>query len=358
MVAMSPFTVAIDAMGGDHAPEVVIEGAAIARDRYPSLHYLVFGDETRIAPLVAAQKALAGRVTVRHTALMVSPDEKPSAAMRRGKGSSMWLACEAVRDGAAQAAVSAGNTGALMAIAMLLLRTAPGIDRPAIGSFLPTVNGESVMLDLGANIGCDGRHLVQFAFMGAAFARLSLGLERPKVALLNVGTEEAKGDEAVRSAAQRLRETADLPFQFTGYVEGNGIALGQADVIVADGFSGNVALKTTEGTARLISAYLRAAFRRSWVSRLGYLLARPALASLRERLDPSRYNGGALLGLNGLVVKSHGGTDAVGFASAISLAADLAMGGLANRIVEDLAILERQAKADPATLGDPALPAS
>ncbi|MFA5123134.1 phosphate acyltransferase PlsX [Zavarzinia sp.] len=336
MATMSPLVIAVDAMGGDHAPGVIVEGAAIARERYPQLRFVFFGDEAKVAPLIRAQDLLADCSELVHTATAISADEKPSAAMRRGKGTSMWLACEAVREGKAQAAVSAGNTGALMAIAMLLLRTAPAISRPAIASFVPTIRGESVMLDLGANVGCDERNLVEFAFMGAAFARASLGLPRPRVALLNIGTEDLKGNEAIRGAAQILRDTADLPFDFTGFVEGNGIAQGQADVIVSDGFAGNIALKTQEGTARLVSAYLAATFRRSIWSMLGYFLARPALQALRERLDPNRYNGGAFLGLNGLVVKSHGGTNAVGFAAAIAIAADLAIGGFAERILEDL----------------------
>lgn len=336
MATMSPLTVAIDAMGGDHAPDVLVAGAAIARERYPQLRFIFFGDSARVEPLIKAQPILADCHELVHTATKISSDEKPSIAMRRGKGTSMWLACEAVRDGKARAAVSAGNTGALMAIAMLILRTSPVIDRPAIASFLPTVRGETVMLDLGANVGCDERNLVEFAFMGAAFARLSLGLPKPRVALLNIGTEDVKGNEAVRGAAQTLRDTADLPFEFTGFVEGNGISMGEADVIVSDGFAGNIALKTQEGTARLVSAYLSATFRRSIWSRLGYLLARPALQALRERLDPNRYNGGALLGLNGLVVKSHGGTNAVGFAAAIAIAADLALGDFAARVLDDL----------------------
>lgn len=336
MATMSPLVIAIDAMGGDHAPDVLIEGAAIARERFPQIRFVFYGDEAKVAPLVKGQALLADCAEIVHTATAISADEKPSVAMRRGKGTSMWLACEAVRDGRAQAAVSAGNTGALMAIAMFLLRTSPAISRPAIASFVPTVRGESVMLDLGANVGCDDRNLVEFAFMGAAFARASLGLPKPRVGLLNIGTEDLKGNEAVRGAAQLLRDTPDLPFEFTGFVEGNGIAQGVVDVVVSDGFAGNIALKTQEGTARLISAYLAATFRRSIWSKIAYLLARPALQALRERLDPNRYNGGAFLGLNGLVVKSHGGTNAVGFAAAIGIAADLALSGFVTRILEDL----------------------
>ena len=327
--------IALDAMGGDKAPDVVVEGLVMARVRHPNARFVLFGDRARLEPLLAAHPVLAGVATIHHTDLAVSADEKPGQALRRGKGTSMWLAIEAVRDGTAQAAVSAGNTGALMAISKFLLRTSPGIDRPAIASFFPTMRGESVMLDLGANVDCNSRNLVQFAVMGAAFARTCLGLLKPTVALLNIGTEEVKGNEAIKGAHALLKE-ATGPFEFTGYIEGNGIGAGEADVIVADGFAGNIALKTAEGTARQIASYLAGAFRRSLITKIAYLLARPALMSLRDRLDPQRYNGGVFLGLGGLVVKSHGGTNATGFAAAITLAVNLAAGDLVNRISADL----------------------
>lgn len=327
--------IALDAMGGDKAPDVVVEGLVMARVRHPNAHFVLFGDRARLEPLLAAHPVLAGVTTIHHTDLAVSADEKPGQALRRGKGTSMWLAIEAVRDGTAQAAVSAGNTGALMAISKFLLRTSPGIDRPAIASFFPTMRGESVMLDLGANVDCNSRNLVQFAVMGAAFARTCLGLLKPTVALLNIGTEEVKGNEAIKGAHALLKD-ATGSFQFTGYIEGNGIGAGEADVIVADGFAGNIALKTAEGTARQIASYLAGAFRRSLITKIAYLLARPALMSLRDRLDPQRYNGGVFLGLGGLVVKSHGGTNATGFAAAITLAVNLAAGDLVNRISADL----------------------
>jgi len=327
--------IALDAMGGDKAPDVVVEGLVMARVRHPEARFVLFGDRARLEPLLAAHPVLAGVATVHHTDLAISADEKPGQALRRGKGSSMWLAIEAVRDGSAQAAVSAGNTGALMAISKFLLRSSPGIDRPAIASFFPTMRGESVMLDLGANVDCNSRNLVQFAVMGAAFARTCLGLLKPTVALLNIGTEEVKGNEAIKGAHALLKE-ADGPFEFIGYIEGNGIGAGEADVIVADGFAGNIALKTAEGTARQIASYLAGAFRRSLITKIAYLLARPALMSLRDRLDPQRYNGGVFLGLGGLVVKSHGGTNATGFAAAITLAVNLAAGDLVNRISADL----------------------
>ncbi|WP_439814402.1 phosphate acyltransferase PlsX [Zavarzinia sp. CC-PAN008] len=331
-----PLVIALDAMGGDKAPAVVVEGADMARIRYPGVRFLLVGDQARLTPALAALPHLAAVTDIVHTETTISGDDKVSTALRRGKGTSMWLTLEAVRDGRAQAAVSAGNTGALMAVAKFLLRTLPGIDRPAIASFFPTVRGESVLLDLGANVDVDERNLVEFAIMGAAFARTTMGQPRPSVALLNVGSEETKGTEAIRAAGTRLREAEGLPLNFIGYVEGDGIGAGHADVIVADGFAGNVALKTAEGTARQVSAYMAAAFRRNLFSKIGYLFARASLMALRDRLDPQRYNGGVFLGLNGLAVKSHGGTNATGFASAIGLAVDMARGHLTQAIAKDL----------------------
>ena len=248
----------------------------------------------------------------------------------------MWLAIEAVKEGEAAGVVSAGNTGALMAMAMLQLRTLPGIDRPAIASFFPTLKGESVMLDLGANVECDANNLVQFAVMGEVFSRCVLGLTQPTIGLLNVGTEEVKGHEELKFAAQILRQS-NLPIRFHGFVEGNDIAGGTVDVIVTDGFSGNVALKTAEGTAKLISQFLREAFKSSLAARLGYVLARRGLMKLQRRVDPRRYNGAMFVGLNGICVKSHGGTDALGFANAIGVAHDMAAGNFNERIREEFA---------------------
>lgn len=247
----------------------------------------------------------------------------------------MRLAIDAVRDGDAAGVISAGNTGALMAMAKFVLKTVPGIDRPAIAGFFPSMRGESVMLDLGANVDCTTENLVQFGVMGAAFARTVLGIQRPKVGLLNVGTEELKGHETVKAAAEILREI-ELPFEFSGFVEGSDFGPGTVDVFVTDGFTGNIALKTAEGTAKFYAWNLRAAFRRSLMSRLGYLLARPALLALRERLDPRSYNGALFVGLNGVVIKSHGGTDARGFASAIGVAVDMAHGKFNETLIEDL----------------------
>ncbi len=330
-------TIALDAMGGDKAPEMVIRGADIALERDPDLTFILVGDEERIRPLLRKTKRLKARdPQIVHTAKMVSAADKPSVALRQGRGSSMRLAINLVGDGSADCVVSAGNTGALMAMAKFVLRAIPGIDRPAIAGFFPTRRGESAMLDLGANIDCDSTNLVQFAIMGQVFARTVLGLERPLVGLLNVGSEEQKGHEAIRDAAAALRDMGDMPFDFHGFVEGDDIPAGTVDVVVADGFSGNIALKTAEGTSRLIGQFLRDAFRNSWMSRLGYLLARAAIGQLRQRMDPRRYNGAMFLGLNGIAVKSHGGTDALGFANAIGVAADMKRHGFLEKVKEEL----------------------
>ena len=327
--------IALDAMGGDNAPAMVIEGAALALRRLPQLRFLLFGDQQRLATLLQRHPKLAEQAEIRHAAQVIGPGDKPAHALRRGAQSSMRLAIDVVRDGHAAAAVSAGNTGALLALGMYVLKTQPGIDRPAMVSYFPTARGESAMLDLGANVQCDARHRVQFAILGAGFARSVLGVERPTVGLLNIGAEELKGNEAVREAGQILRE-AKFGFDFHGFVEGDDIGAGIVDVVVTDGFTGNVALKATEGTAKLIASFLALAFRRSIFSKIGYVLAKPALDALRAKLDPRQYNGAMFVGLNGVLVKSHGGTDAQGFASAITVAADMIKGDFNERIHADL----------------------
>jgi len=322
-------------MGGDKAPDAVVKGAAIARERFPHIQFLLYGIESRLRPLLDKLPVLAGCATVRHTDDFITGDAKPSTALRQGRQSSMRLALDAVAAGEAQCMVSAGNTGALMAMAKFALKTLPGIDRPAIATFFPTRRGESVMLDLGANVECDVENLVQFAMMGEAFARTVLGLSRPSVALLNIGSEELKGNDAVRGAALRLRAPGS-PINFLGYVEGDGIGAGTADVIVTDGFTGNVALKTAEGTAKLFLEFVRAAFASSTLAKLGYVFAKPALQKLRERLDVRRYNGAVFLGLEGIAVKSHGGTDELGFASAIAVGADMVINGFLDKIRDDV----------------------
>jgi phosphate acyltransferase len=334
----APVTIALDAMGGDRAPDMVVRGANIALQRFPHAVFLLYGVESRLVPLVAKLPKLKDRVTIHHTDDVVSPEAKPSVALRSGRRSSMRLAIDAVAAGAADCVVSAGNTGALMAMAKFSLRTFPGIDRPAMASFFPTQRGESVMLDLGANVECSAENLVQFALMGEVFARTVLGLLHPTVALLNVGLEEVKGNEAVREAALRLKQPG-VPLNFRGFVEGDGIAAGAVDVVVTDGFTGNIALKTAEGTARLFTDYLKASFRYSLGARLGYLLAYRAMRKLRARLDPRRYNGAVFLGLNGICVKSHGGADALGFANAIGVAVDMKVNGFLDKIRDGLARL-------------------
>lgn len=330
--------IALDCMGGDKAPEMVVRGASIARLRMPDVCYLMFGDENRIAPLLENDLDLAAVTTIRHTDHMISSGEKPSVALRSGRNSSMRLAINAVADGEAASVVSAGNTGALMAIAKFVLKTLPGIDRPAITSFYPTQKGEACMLDLGANLQCDAKNLVQFAVMGEVFARTVLGIEKPTIGLLNVGVEELKGHDEIREAAAILR-SADLPGEFEGFIEGDDIAAGTVDVVVTDGFTGNVALKTAEGMIKLYAGFLKDAFGGSFIARLGYLLAKREITNLRSRTDPRRYNGAMLLGLNGIVVKSHGGTDGFGFASAIEVAADMAAHQFLQKIKDDFDLL-------------------
>jgi phosphate acyltransferase len=331
-------TIALDAMGGDRAPEMVLRGASIAQRRHPQVKFIFFGDEARIAPLLGKLPKLAANSRIHHTDEAVSGDAKPSIALRTGRRSSMRLAIDAVAAGEADCIVSAGNTGALMAMAKFALKTLPGIDRPAMASFFPTRRGESVMLDLGANVECDAENLVQFALMGDVFARTVLGLAQPTVGLLNVGSEDLKGNDAVRGASARLRG-AGSPINFYGFIEGDDIAGGTVDVIVTDGFTGNVAVKTAEGTARLYSEFLRAAFRHSLLGRVGYVFARGALRRLRERLDPRKYNGAVFLGLAGICVKSHGSADTLGFANAVGVAVDMKVNGFLEKIRDGLACL-------------------
>ncbi|HET6469288.1 MAG TPA: phosphate acyltransferase PlsX [Geminicoccaceae bacterium] len=333
---MSVITIALDGMGGDAAPEIVVEGAAIARHTLPDVRFLLFGDEARIGPLLlAARPELARALEFRHTAEFVASDARPSLALRQGRNSSMRLAIDAVKSGEAVAAVSAGNTGALMAMAKVVLKTLPGIDRPAIAAVLPTLTSPVVVLDLGANVDCDAQSLFQFAVMGEVFARIVLGIDKPRLGLLNVGTEELKGDDVVRSAAAMIRDSS-LPIDFRGFVEGHDVTEASADVVVTDGFTGNVALKIAEGTAAMFTGALKRAFSSGWRAKLGYLIARPALRELRDTFEPRRYNGAMFLGLNGVVVKSHGGTDAVGFANAIHVAASLVRRGANTRIIEEV----------------------
>lgn len=329
----SKVRIALDAMGGDVGAAVVIPGAAISLGRHPETEFLLVGDRARIEPELDGHPKLKAASRIIHTEVAVSGEDKPSQALRRGrKTSSMWLAIDAVKKGEADVAVSAGNTGALMAMARFHLRTLPGIDRPAITAVWPTMHGSTVVLDLGATIGGDARHLVALAVMGAAMASVVFDKKRPTVGLLNIGTEEIKGHEEIREAGEILRATNLPELDYIGFVEGDGIGKGLADVIVTEGYSGNIALKAAEGTARQMADLLRNEIQRSWLSRLGYLFARNAFQALRDKMDPNKSNGGVLLGLNGLVVKSHGGINAEGFAYAIDVGYEMAKFDLLNKI--------------------------
>ncbi|MGL4496871.1 MAG: phosphate acyltransferase PlsX [Beijerinckiaceae bacterium] len=335
--------IAIDAMGGDHGPEVTVPGCALALERHPGQQFLIFGDQTRIAAALDKHPALKAATTVIHTDVAIKMDDKPSQALRYGRRvSSMWKALEAVKKGEADVAVSAGNTGALMAMAMFCLKTMAGIERPALACLWPTTRGESVVLDVGASIGADAKHLVSLSVMGAAMARIVFGVDKPSVGLLNVGVEEIKGVEEVKEAGQFLRQAALPGMTYHGFVEGDGIGKGDVDVVVTEGFAGNIALKTAEGTAKQIGGYLRAAMQSSAMSKLGYVFARRAFAALKDKMDPRRANGGVFLGLEGIAIKSHGGADALGFASAIDIAYDMANYDLMGMIRQSLAVTESQ----------------
>jgi glycerol-3-phosphate acyltransferase PlsX len=338
--------IAIDAMGGDKGLEVMLAGVARARRLHDGLRFLLVGDEAAIRAGLARHPNLSQASEVIHAADVIAGEEKPSQALRRAKTSSMGVAINCVKQGRAGAAVSSGNTGALMAMAKLSLRTMPGIDRPALAALLPTLgDNDVVMLDLGANTECDARNLTQFAVMGAAYARIVLELDRPRVALLNIGSEDQKGTGEIKDAAQMLRDATHLPMDFTGFVEGDRLSRGEHDVIVTDGFSGNIALKTAEGTARFVADLLRRAFSSSARSKIGFLISRPATDLLRNHLDPNNHNGAVFLGLNGLVLKSHGSANEIGVATAIGNAAKMVRSDLARRIAEDLSNIDAKAAA-------------
>ncbi len=340
-------------MGGDEGARTMIAGAAIARERYPAARFRLFGDQAQIATELVRSPALERVAEIIHTAQAVLGTDKPSHAVRHGRASSMGLAIAAVKEGQASVAVSGGNTGALMAMSKVMLRTQAGIDRPALAALIPNARSESVMLDLGANVDCTAENLVEFAVMGAAFARIALGLKLPRVALLNIGEEELKGTEELREAATVLR-AADLPMRFDGFIEGDKLVRGDVDVIVTDGFTGNIALKTAEGTARLVTQLVGRAFRSSWMSQLGYLLSANAFRSLKSHVDANNHNGAVFLGLNGLVVKSHGGANAKGVANAIGVAHDLAVDGIGGRIARDLESVRARRAAQLAAAPAPA----
>ena len=335
--------IALDAMGGDHGAAVVVPGAELSLTRHPGIEFLLFGDRAVVEPLLAAHPRLKAAARLVHTDIAVKMHDKPSQALRKGRWkSSMWLAIDAVRKGEADAVVSAGNTGALMAMAKFNLRTMARIERPAIAALWPTLKGYSIVLDLGASIGADAAHLVDLAAMGGAMARVLFGLERPTVGLLNIGVEEAKGLEEVREAGRILREGHWPQIDYSGFVEGDDIGKGTVDVVVTEGFAGNIALKAAEGTARQLSQILKQEMSRTFATKLGYLLARNAFRALADKMDPRKSNGGVFLGLNGIVIKSHGGTDAEGFAYAVNLGYDMVRHDLLAKIGQTLAAHERE----------------
>jgi len=329
--------IAIDAMGGDEGLAVMLAGVAEARRRFDGTHFFLVGDEAKIAEGLKNHPNLTANSEIVHAPEVIKGDEKPSAALRRAKLTSMGVAIDLVKQGRAAAAVSSGNTGALMAMAKVSLRTMKGIDRPALAGLMPSLGpNDTVVLDLGANTECDARNLMQFAVMGAAYARTQLDLASPRVALLNIGTEDQKGTEEIRDAAQALRDATHLPLTFTGFIEGDKLSRGDVDVIVCDGFSGNIALKTAEGTARFVTDLLRRAFKSSLRSKAGFALSRPALNLLKHHLDPNNHNGAVFLGLNGLVVKSHGSANPKGVANAIRVAASMVRNDITRKIGDDL----------------------
>lgn len=346
----SRITLSVDAMGGDRGPAAVVAGVARSAAKNSDLSFILHGPEDELNKLVRKKRALIGRVEVRHAADVVSMEAKPSQVMRRGKGTSMWSAVESVRSGEAAACVSCGNTGALMAISMLRLRRLAGVNRPAIACLWPSRNpgGFNVMLDVGADIRADQQDLLQYALMGASYARNGLGLERPRIGLLNVGTEEHKGRAELKAAHDMIERATDIgEFDFVGFVEGGDIPSSKCDVIVTDGFTGNVALKTGEGTAKLIGDLLKDAFKATPLSRIAALLAMTSMRRLSKRIDPRRVNGGVFLGLNGTVVKSHGSADATGVSAALKLSYTLAQSGFSERLAARVASADMAGQDEP-----------
>ena len=330
--------IALDVMGGDKGPSVVVPAAAIALERRPDTSFLLYGDEKILGPLVAQHPKLQAKSKIFHTDVAVKMTDKPSQALRSGRRtSSMWQSIDSVKRDEADCIVSAGNTGALMVMAKFCLRTLPHIDRPALAAMWPTLRGESIVLDVGASIGADARHLTDLAIMGAAMARIVFDLDTPTVGLLNVGVEEIKGLEEIKEAGRSLRETHPPNIDYRGFVEGDDLGKGVVDVFVTEGFTGNMILKTAEGTAKQIASYIREAMSATWMSRLGYLFARSAFQSIREKTDPGRVNGAVFLGLDGVVIKSHGGADAESFAGAIEVGYDMVRYELLEKIRQMIA---------------------
>jgi glycerol-3-phosphate acyltransferase PlsX len=332
-----PIRISVDAMGGDKGPRIAIEGAFLALKERRNTSFIFHGREAELRPLLEEFPELEAVATIRHSEGVVAMDEKPSAALRRGRGtSSMWAALQSVKDGEADVAISGGNTGALMAMATFCLRPLEGFSRPAIAAIWPTMRSDIVVLDVGATVGGDARQLVEFSILGAALARALFDQDSPTVGLLNVGTEEVKGLDSVKEAGRMLAAASGAGFAYHGFVEGDDIGRGTVDVVVTEGFTGNIALKTAEGTARQVGNYVRSALRANLMSRLGALIAGQAMNALRRKLDPRTVNGGVFLGLNGIVIKSHGGTDEIGYKSALGLAYEMARSRLIDKIGEGM----------------------
>ena len=342
--------IALDVMGGDHGPAVVLAGAEISRKRYPEIRYVLHGEEAAVLPELEKFPRLKEESTFVPCQVSITMDDKPSQALRHGRRvSGMWQALESVKKGDADVMVSAGNTGALMVMARFCLRMMPGIERPALAAVWPNLQGESVVLDVGATIGADAEALVDYALMGSAMFRALYDHDRPRVGLLNIGVEEVKGLEEIRTAGARLRQINLPGMNYCGFVEGDDLGMGGVDVVVTEGFTGNIALKSAEGTAKQVGTYLRDAMSRTWLARIGYILGRAAFNQLKEKMDPRKINGAVFLGLNGIVIKSHGGTDAEGIASAIDLGHNMVRNALQEKIAADL---EKTRFGDDAELGN------
>ena len=326
-------TIAIDAMGGDLGPTAVVNGVFLASKKNSKIKFIFFGDKKKITPLLK-KKSIFNNSEIFHTEQVIKNDTKPIEALRKFKKSSMFKAIEYVKSGAAHAVVSSGNTGALMVISTVLMKTIKGINRPAIASIFPTKKSETLMLDLGANIECDVKNILDFAIMGNIFSKTVLGIKKPKIGLLNVGSEILKGNETIQVAAKKLQKKKNI--NFYGFVEGNDVPMGVVDVVVTDGFTGNIALKIAEGTSELYTNFLRSTFKDNLYSKFAFIISLPILKSLWHKVDPGKYNGAMFLGLNGIVVKSHGRSDADGFANAISVAYDLSINNFNKKIIFDI----------------------
>ncbi|MEQ1899094.1 MAG: phosphate acyltransferase PlsX [Devosia sp.] len=329
--------ISVDAMGGDKGPRIAVHGAALALVERRNTSFIFHGREAELSPLLEQYPMLKPVSRVVHCDNVISMEEKPAQALRKGRGnSSMWAAIQSVKDGDADVVISGGNTGALMAMSLMCLRPMEGISRPAIAAIWPTLRADIIVLDVGATVGGDAKQLVDFSILGAALARALFDMESPTIGLLNVGTEEMKGHDEVKDAARMLQDASGAGFTYHGFVEGDDIGKGTVDVIVTEGFAGNIALKTAEGTARQVGTYLREVLKADVFSTFGAMIAGKALTAIKRKLDPRNVNGGVFLGLNGVVIKSHGGTDEIGFKSALGLAYEMARSRLIDKISEGM----------------------